>query len=149
MAIPVHRLDSWDEMNCCPLSCFTGVTVHNEPWPVLGLLPIGPDSVASFPAREPSWRSYRMSSLFLHVAAHLSLGRLFHCCISGAADVFSRPSSVLFRVPCATLSLPGPWRPCPLRHVTRRRRVIPLRTEASFFRDPRSPCVRFSAASYG
>jgi hypothetical protein len=53
------------------------------------------------------------------------------------------PSVHPFEVPLATLSLPGPWRPCPLRCAVMARRVILLRMAVSVFRDPPSPWVPF------
>jgi hypothetical protein len=44
-------------------------------------------------------------------------------------------------VPLATLSLPGSWRPYPLRHAGVTRQVSPLQAKANFFRDPLSPWV--------
>jgi hypothetical protein len=46
-------------------------------------------------------------------------------------------------IPRTTLSLPGPWRPCPLLVAGMARRFNRPRVAANFCRNPPSPCVRF------
>jgi hypothetical protein len=76
------------------------------------------------------------ASCFLDVAAPLNLSPLFHCCLLSSV----RPSGT----PLATLSLHGPWRPCPLCGAgVARRVIIPLQAAANFFQDPPSSWVHF------
>jgi hypothetical protein len=53
------------------------------------------------------------------------------------------PNVRSFEVPLATLSLPGPWRPCSLGGAEMAWRVIRLGAATNLFRDPPSPYVRF------
>jgi hypothetical protein len=46
------------------------------------------------------------------------------------------PNILPFWVPCTALSLPCPWRPCPLRRAGMAQRVILLQATANFFRGP-------------